>query len=1127
MKRTQRKDALRNIRKQIISFFSILIVVALGTGIFLTCLYGSRAIADRGNAFYRDMQYRDIQVIATKGIARADVRAVKELDGVVDAEPIFSIDLFAEGPSQKTKVRVLSRTERLDLVMLQEGAFPEKSDECAVSQDLLDLLDLSVGDTMVLRDAGPEEKATVLKENTFRITGVVLHPDHIHAIMHTGYNVILPREAFDVEAAGVDNTSILVRADTDSLDTFSQEYSERINDLQRRLVALGKERAALRDDEILTEAEGQLAEGSDMLADAREQLDAVREQIKNGEIALESAAKELETNKAKLDSAKVELDAAEKQLADGKTQLDAAEQELDAAKAQLDASREQLSQADAVIQENRMALTDAKNQLDIGRAELDLAESEFDNQTARINAVIRDIWFDDWGEAPQIHGMRYFSEDYHLTLAGTFRKAALEIGVSEEIIGKALELLDQDELWLEIASEFDRIPDGELQYEEGLAQYEEGLAQLQAGEQEYRAGQEAYSQGLSQYEESFAAYEARKSEYNVSQRLFETNKKSYEEGLAQYEAGLAEYESAREKLASGEAEFAEKEKEYQKGEEDYALGQEQLAAYQPGNWVTTNRHTNIGWHDLNEGIRTFHNIGNTFAILFVLLGALVCYATIGKIIDEQRTLVGTTKALGFTNREIFHKYLLFGAFSSLLGCIAGIALAYSVLQGLLVSKEAEAFRIGQFPRHFSWLPAVITVVLGVLLAAVSAWMACRRLLQQPATRLISGEVPPTFVKKEKNGPAKESSLYRGLILRNIRTDIKRVIVTIISIAGSCLLLLVGFTSKYSFINLIDRQFDEIINHDLFVSYLPERTATARQDIEEILRHAGVEYMPVYKLGSVAQIGADQEFVSVVCGDPDWLRLFYRLTDVRRNKEMRIPDEGVVVFRRLAEVYGLDVGDHISLLDESGAMHDVPVSGICETFAGRTMFLSRDYARKTFGDVALGNTYLVRLNGTEEAALRGPLSEEESLLQIESYADDRQTYESMSSAIDTVILVMLLMAGIMAAVVLLNMIRIQINQKKRELTIMRVNGFTTRETIGYILRENVITTILGIALGIVAGNFVAQLNLRATERVEMQMIRGASLRADALAALITLAFAIIMNYLALRKIKYLKLSDVND
>ena len=414
----------------------------------------------------------------------------------------------------------------------------------------------------------------------------------------------------------------------------------------------------------------------------------------------------------------------------------------------------------------------------------------------------------------------------------------------------------------------------------------------------------------------------------------------------------------------------------------------------------------------------------------------------------------------------------------------------------------------------SWRIAIICII---TFAAITT----------PATELMSGEIPPTMVKKKKTGESRPTSLYRGLILRNIRTDLKRVIITIVSIAGCCILLIIGFSLKFSFSTLIDRQYNEILDYDAIVRILPRRGESVREDIRDKIVASGAEYVPIYQFSSIVYIGADQEPLQVVCGDPDSLRRVYHLADVRKGKEMRLPEAGVVIFNRLAEVYHLEVGDRISLLDEEGVYHDAPIAGVYNSYATRTIFMSDKYARELFGERADGNAFALRLSGKDPAELKRTLSGEAGYLQYFDAGLEKERNQNTANAMDTVIMVMVVMAGIMAAVVLLNLIRMQVNQKKRELTIMRVNGFTVKETTGYILRENILTTAAGIVIGLVAGNVVAQFNLRAIERVELQMARGISIKACVFSALITLLFAAVINFLALRKIRTLKLSDVND
>ena len=1172
MKRTQQKDALRNIRKQFVSFLSILIVVMLGVGIFLACRFGAQASAEQGELFYREMNYRDIAVRSTTGITEEDVRAVQALEGVAEVEPIFAVDLVAQHAGIKSTVHASTVTERIDLPVILEGSLPQSADECAVDRDLAEVLDLSVGGDLTLRPEGPEKVSPYLQRNSFRITAVVIHPENIHLFQVGSHNVLLTRDAFQTADLGVDNTEILVRADVGGAKPFSAEYAEAMKDLRQQLAAIGRERSAARDEEIVSDAEKQLAEGEEELAQGREELDAghaeleentevlndaqlqlelAREKLASGGDQLESGREELEKSKAKLDAAKQTLDAAEAQLTTAKNTLDSSAGVLATAKEQLASGRTQLDEAEATINEKQSELAAADAKLAAARQTLDAAEQEINRGGEQINALIDEAWKDlglDETKKPHFTEIREHTENFTLSLGETLAKMARGLGLPEDMITAVGNFLAERPLWNYYAGIFDQIPNGEREYADGLAQVNEGKAQLAAGKEEYAAKLAEYNAALTEYEEGRMRYEAGLAEYNVSLTLFNTNKATYEDGVAQYEEGLAQYEAAKKEYDDGKTEFEEKEKEYEEGreqladgaallnqkEEEYEAGKEkleegreQLANYHAGNWLLMERKQSLTWHDINETVRTFSAIAWTFALLFILLGVLVCYATIGKIIDEQRKLVGTTKALGFTEGEIMKKYLLFGCLAAFGGCVAGVALSYSVLERIMLDKIRAVYTIGEFQRYFSALPAILSVVIGVAVAAFAVWMACRKMLSQPATSLMSGATPPTFVKKQKAGEQRKSSLYSSLIGRNIRTDLNRVLVTVVSIAGCCILLLTGFTVKFSMGNLIDKQFEEVICHDLTVRYLPSRTETAREDIREILDEAGVQYAAVYNFGTVMRVGAEQEFGRIICGDPDSMMLFYHLTDMRKNTEMRIPDEGAVIFQRLAEICQLEVGDHISILDPQGTFHDVPVAGIYTCYAGRSIYLSQGYATELFGDAAKGNAFIVRTDGADAEALEKRLAGEPSLLSVDSAIVDKDGFQRMSEALNVVIVIMVVMAGIMAAVVLLNLLRMQINQKRRELTIMRVNGFTTREAIGYILRENIITTAFGVVLGLVAGNVIVGFILRAIERMDMQMIRTVSVPACVISALITVGFAALMNFLAVRKIKELKLTDANE
>ncbi len=1167
MTRTQFKDARKNVRKQIVSFLSIVLVVALGTGIFLVCRMGSLSTGNAGNTFYDRIRYHDLEIRATRGITREDVEAVKRFEGVIDAEGIIAADLIAESETGKSAVRAISQTQREDAVLLADGRLPERAGECAVTPELAASLGVAPGQTItVSRESGG---VTFLKTGTYTVTGIMIHPDKIRKNEMSVSNLLLTVDSFDTEAIGVPFTGILVRVNADS-DAFSDRYAEQIGSYLNALTLFGKERAVLRDAEILADAEKKIGEGETTLETARAELDEAREKAADGDAVLFDAERQLQTARITLDlskqqllSSKTEIDNGKEKLAKAKAELEKAKTELDGGRAQLDAAKAELEKAAAEIEENEkklkegekelrkgeQELEEARVRLSVAQAVIDEAERSIDTNRRLFSAVLTDLWPDLKDQITEnLIPIRELSQNFTLQAEDLIRSVAEQNGFSAALIEATLSQLEKSETWRQVKSLYDRLLEGVDQLGNASAQYEEGLAEWEKGREEYERGAALLEQGKAEYRDGYALYLAKESEYASASLLYQANLSSYESGLAEYEEGLARYTDAEKQLADGEKELAEKTKEWEEGKEQLADGKallaEKEAEYekgaaeiararailsdtQGGKWIVLPRSLNLSFHEMQDTVSMFSNIGISFAVLFVLLGALVCYATIGKIIDEQRRLVGATKALGFKRSEIFSKYLLFGGSASALGAVAGILIAYFVLQPIMVGSMEESFSIGEFRFVFEPVPSILAILIAVSVGILATHTACGKLLKKPAVKLLNGEVKGANNKEQRREDGvKTKSLYAGLIFKNIRGDLKRVAITVASIAGCCMLLIIGFSLKFSFLGVTENQFGQILRYNSTVSFLPEESGQAEEAIAAAIDRSAEAKLPMYVTGTVMRIGDSFETVQLFCADPDELIHFCSLYDVTKKQTARIPDGGVIIFNRLAEIYRLSIGDHLSILDASGAYHDVPVSGIYDNYFGRNVYLSADYARELFGDAYGINTFAVKHKDENESALRADLLKEKSFIQLTTKAELTEKVNVASRSMNTVILVMITMSAIMAAVVLLNLVKIQINQKKRELTVMRINGFTIRETVNYILRENVITAFFGIVSGLVIGNAAARYTLSTVERVELRMIRQISVPSCLFSVLITLSFAAVVNWIALRSIRRLSLTRLD-
>ncbi len=840
MKKTQLKDALRNIKKQIVSFFSIVLVIMLGVGIFLACVAGAEAVRQTADRYYAEKNYRDLEIRGTKGITEEDVKALTSLDIIADAEGVFALDMLAVKEKGTVGVRVVSMTERFDSFDVLEGRAPSAAGECAVIESLLSDVGVKVGDRITVR--GKTERTDLLKTGELTVVGVIRHPDHFRAGEATTHDVVITLDSVDTDRMGTPFTGIFVRLNTDA-SSFSAEYADQVKTAIRAMTVFGGTRSELRDEVIKEAAYEKFAEAEKQLDDARRQLDRIKNENEeasdgqNGEPVnaafFAKMRKTLEESGIKLAVAKLVI-----------------EQIIEQAEA-LRGSIEQI----------------------INKAAVEIPGVG----TVTISSVSE------------------FTENYTLPLKGAVLKLLSGIiGVDGEKAELILQKLDESPVWSVFSALYGRVVSGVVSYQEG--------------------------------------------------------KKQYDEGVEQFENGKAQFEAA----------IAEKEEEYSAGLKKYQEEKAKFDAAAPARWITLTRESNLSWGEMRDSIRMFKSVGNTFALLFVILGALVCYATIGKIIDEQKKLVGATKAMGLYRKEIFGKYLIFGGLGAGLGAVLGAVISYVLLEEILVKATAKTFVLGSFDKVFLWSSALIAVAGALALGALATWMACSKLLSKPSTLLINGEMPKSSGKEKKHVDGKKPrSIYAGLIMRNIRTDIKRVIITVTSIAGCCMLLMTGFSLKLTFGDVISAQFEEIIRYDGLLRYLPEETETVSDDIAKVLDESGCSYTDVYYFGTLTRIGDSFETAQIFAADPDALPEFYKVYDVDKKIEKRIPDGGAIINNGLAETYSLSVGDHISIMDEEGVFRDVTVSEIYKNYAGKSIFLAKDFAGTLFPNSFRENAFMVK------------------------------------------------------------------------------------------------------------------------------------------------------------------------
>ena len=353
MKRTQLKDALRNIWKQKVSYLSVIVIAFLGVATFLGINYSDGALRKNGSIMYNAVNYRDLELVSTSAFSQEDLDTILGVEGVVDAEPVWQTGAKATVEGKRQDINVISFTERINQPQLIEGRMPALVEECAVEQRLASDMGWQLGDAVIAQDS-KGEAAKFLKHNRFTIVGIANHPDHTSVSIPDTLYVMVQNDAFDMDA--LDNSFMKAEVVVDKpegIDRFSSSYEAIVGAVSARLEEVGAQRASIRDKEGKDKVQSQLDEAQAKLDNAQEQLQKARAELDEGWSKLDEGEKQIDENEAK--------------LAEGQTQLLSSQAQLMTGRDKLAEAEVKLAKAETELSMGKVALETARKQLDQGR----------------------------------------------------------------------------------------------------------------------------------------------------------------------------------------------------------------------------------------------------------------------------------------------------------------------------------------------------------------------------------------------------------------------------------------------------------------------------------------------------------------------------------------------------------------------------------------------------------------------------------------------------------------------------------------------------------------------------------------------------------------------------------------
>ena len=591
----------------------------------------------------------------------------------------------------------------------------------------------------------------------------------------------------------------------------------------------------------------------------------------------------------------------------------------------------------------------------------------------------------------------------------------------------------------------------------------------------------------------------------------------------EYLDALTRYEQGEKKLEDGEKELAKGRTEWEEANLKLQEAWAMLDRIGAGRWVVLNNKSNLGFLYADANAEKLSSLSMSFSTIFLIVGALVIYATISRMVEQQRSLIGTIKAMGLYNREIFIKYLFFACTAVLLGVGLGTLLAWLPLQRTILASYEKLLAYGTGTRSFLPLESGLVAAGALAISVIAVYLGCGQLLRLPAIQLMQNAVAGGTQKKARKSA--QRSLYFRLIFRNMRTDWSRVLVTIVSIAGGCALMVIGFTLRYGISGVPDRQFGGILTYEAEVFYDTSENADAEARIAELLDQNALPHIRVCKQASVFEAGDSLNALTLIVAEKGSLDGYFKLTDLESGAPLELPDSGVLVPRRFWEYYSINIGDAVTVFDAAVNPNSLKIAGVFENYYGQLFFLTPQGCEEAFGTAPEPNCFFVKTNGMSLDTLRQKLADVPGLVTVNDACAERNVIDQFTSSPNLVVWLMLFIAGMMACFIVANFTLTYSQRKTRELTIMRINGFSTQECIRYLAVDLIVTTIVGTLIGLAVGGYIGSRVLSTTETPYIQMIRELAPQTYLYSALITCGFSVLTNSFALQRIRKLKLRDL--
>ena len=920
----------------------------------------------------------------------------------------------------------------------------------------------------------------------------------------------------------------------------------------------------------LADSEAQINEKQSELTAGYEQLTAAKQQVSDGEAQLREAERTLESKQAELDSGREQLETGKNTIKETKTALTGQKEQCEAGLVQVSEGESQISSSEEALSGQQAQLDELTSQkealssqaaelqaqydagAEAGKTEEELAELSTQIQTlnGQISAMEEQI---NAGQA-QIDGAQAELTAKKSELAQT--RAELESSLGQINEGFS-QIKEQEETLSRTEAQLN---EGQEELDKGKKELETKKAELSAAKEEIAANQATLDDGQSQLDSARAQLSSGRQQLEEKQAQLNAGQAEIQANTEKLTSSQAELDANEQKLLDGEKEIRENEqklkdakkdledakkklsdgkKEYQDGKKEaddkiaeaqqkIEDAQKEVDDIETPEWILSDRNDLPEYSDFGDNAERLKNIGKVFPMIFFLVAALISLTTMTRMVEEQRTQIGTMKALGYGKASIASKYLSYAFLATVGGSIAGVLFGEKVLPFIIIQAYGIMYwNIGDHMQlDYELQYALIASGAAVICTMGATLFSCAKTLAETPASLMRPPAPKegkrilieriSFIWKHLSFSWKSS-------MRNLFRYKKRLFMTIFGIAGSMGLMLVGFGLYDSIMDIAILQYDQIQHYDAMVINDEDATDSQEKDLLKFLD--GNSEIDHYTRVQLTKMTAPKEkgSVSIYVYVPENTENFKEdvtLRDRKSHEQYELTDDGAVICEKTASLIGVKTGDEITL-EKDNRKYKVKITAVTENYMGHYVYMTPPCYEKTFGEKPEYSSTVYTMKEDAESDLEtlgNAILKYPAALSISYTSSTAGQVERMLGSLGAVIWVLIISAGMLAFVVLYNLNNINITERQRELATLKVLGFYDGEVSQYVFRENVLLSFIGILAGAVFGIFLHRYVITTVEVDAVMFGRNIKPISFVYSGLITFGFSMFVNMVMHFKLK---------